>query len=579
MANYDTLKSSIQAVIRQNGNNEITGALLQQSLLTMISSLGAGYQFMGTASPTTNPGIPDQRVFYIVGPGVYTNFNGITVDGNSLSVLYYDTSWHKTDLIPKKSGFHFVGQITESLIKPTDFGLYNPSLYNFWFCDIPGTYDDFGGVVVNPGELAIIYNIDDTFGKLSLAVQSGRMPNYIPAIAPNNNYAGTVELNGNILSRGIYYNDAIQKIITNKPIVGFTASFTKTGKFVVVKNSYNNGVLNFVAPTVIEELTVERIGLQTLYLSTPLILKENEWLGFFSEITVENALFQTGAEETPSMGIYYSYENGTNWLFADINLQVGINFANVRSLYSVAEFQERFSGKRIAILGDSISTYQGWIPTGYQYFYPSNSCPDVNDVNKTYWKIVADKLGLEITNCAYSGSTCAVTGGYGVVGCSDERVAALGADGDPDIVLCFIGINDWGYGGVDLGDWTPKQAIPTDGNTFCNAYALMLSKIQIAYPNAKIFCATLLPDKARDTDHQWPLINSRGEYQCDYNEKVRQIAKGMGCQIIEFAESGICWNTIDDFFGDYSATYGIHPNAAGHQKLAAQLLAALQSKY
>ena len=35
MANYATLKAAIQDVVRTNGNNEITGALLQQSLLAM----------------------------------------------------------------------------------------------------------------------------------------------------------------------------------------------------------------------------------------------------------------------------------------------------------------------------------------------------------------------------------------------------------------------------------------------------------------------------------------------------------------------------------------------------------------
>ena len=69
MANYASLKAAIQQVVKTNGNNEITGALLQQSLLAMINALGADYLFVGVAQPSTNPGTPDQNVFYIAGPG------------------------------------------------------------------------------------------------------------------------------------------------------------------------------------------------------------------------------------------------------------------------------------------------------------------------------------------------------------------------------------------------------------------------------------------------------------------------------------------------------------------------------
>ena len=96
MANYETLKSAIQQVVKTNGNNEITGALLQQSLLAIINSLGAGYQFVGVATPATNPGTPDQKVFYIANSkDTYTNFGGISITEDEVVILYYDTAWHK----------------------------------------------------------------------------------------------------------------------------------------------------------------------------------------------------------------------------------------------------------------------------------------------------------------------------------------------------------------------------------------------------------------------------------------------------------------------------------------------------
>ena len=96
MANYETLKSAIQQVVKTNGNNEITGALLQQSLLAMINSLGSGYQYMGVATPTTNPGTPDQKIFYIaIQGGIYSNFNNIQVGDYEIAILKYDTAWSK----------------------------------------------------------------------------------------------------------------------------------------------------------------------------------------------------------------------------------------------------------------------------------------------------------------------------------------------------------------------------------------------------------------------------------------------------------------------------------------------------
>lgn len=93
MSNYATLKSAIQQVIKTNGNNEITGALLQQSLLSMINSLGAGYQFAGIATPDTNPGTPDQNVFYLAAkPGVYSNFNSYTII-NEIVIFKYNGTW------------------------------------------------------------------------------------------------------------------------------------------------------------------------------------------------------------------------------------------------------------------------------------------------------------------------------------------------------------------------------------------------------------------------------------------------------------------------------------------------------
>ena len=91
MANYETLKAAIQQVIKTNGNEEITGALLQQTLISVVNSLGATYQFVGLATPETNPGTPDYNVAYLAGTGTYPNFDGVSVFG--LGILKYNGTW------------------------------------------------------------------------------------------------------------------------------------------------------------------------------------------------------------------------------------------------------------------------------------------------------------------------------------------------------------------------------------------------------------------------------------------------------------------------------------------------------
>ena len=96
MSNYNSLKTTINANIKQNGNQEITGQILNSVLNQMVTTLGAGYQFGGIATTATKPGTPDAKIFYIAnGKGTYTNFGGLEVTEDEVVALYYDTEWHK----------------------------------------------------------------------------------------------------------------------------------------------------------------------------------------------------------------------------------------------------------------------------------------------------------------------------------------------------------------------------------------------------------------------------------------------------------------------------------------------------
>lgn len=131
MANYSNLKSAIDTNIKTNGNEEITGAILNTVLNSMVTSLGAGYQYMGVATTSTNPGTPDAKVFYLAyTPGTYTNFSGIVVTG--LCVLKYDTAWSKDDLPSGGGGYVLPAATTAALggikVGYTQTGKYYPVL-------------------------------------------------------------------------------------------------------------------------------------------------------------------------------------------------------------------------------------------------------------------------------------------------------------------------------------------------------------------------------------------------------------------------------------------------------------------
>ena len=94
MGNYEQLKQAISDVIKTNGNQEITGAILQKALLTIISTVGDGATFAGIATPTTNPGTPDQNLFYIATQkGTYSNFGGYVLENEVIIFSNNSGNW------------------------------------------------------------------------------------------------------------------------------------------------------------------------------------------------------------------------------------------------------------------------------------------------------------------------------------------------------------------------------------------------------------------------------------------------------------------------------------------------------
>ena len=96
MANYSELIQTINDSIKANGNQEITGPVLNAVLQAIVSGLSKGSLFAGIATTATNPGTPDGNVFYIaVEPGTYTNFSGLIVTDEISILRNTRTGWQK----------------------------------------------------------------------------------------------------------------------------------------------------------------------------------------------------------------------------------------------------------------------------------------------------------------------------------------------------------------------------------------------------------------------------------------------------------------------------------------------------
>lgn len=104
MANYTNLKNIIDQYITTNGQGDITGAILNDVLKSIVNSIGADFLFGGIVEPSSNVGTPDQNVFYIaIKDGTYTNFGNVTIP-NGITIFKWNGSWSNQILFAGDGG-------------------------------------------------------------------------------------------------------------------------------------------------------------------------------------------------------------------------------------------------------------------------------------------------------------------------------------------------------------------------------------------------------------------------------------------------------------------------------------------
>lgn len=208
-----------------------------------------------------------------------------------------------------------------------------------------------------------------------------------------------------------------------------------------------------------------------------------------------------------------------------------------------------------SILGDSVSTYMGYNPSGYAVFYDAEKCirNGIYSADDTWWsQVIRAYNGDLLVNGSFSGSR--VSGLEFPSANSLQRILNLRKDAIPDIILVYIGFNDFGYG-VPL-----KRKCFSNMNRllfFYDSYEIMLKRLKIAYPNSIIICGTLSKT----------FINNKPNWkfpeECvgkipfySYNASIRRACRKHKVALVELDH--IVYETID----------GSHPTNKGHETFA-----------
>ncbi len=200
---------------------------------------------------------------------------------------------------------------------------------------------------------------------------------------------------------------------------------------------------------------------------------------------------------------------------------------------------------RLSILGDSYSTFEGYLTpdtNAVWYWNHERDCTDVRNVRQTWWHQLLRDTGMRLcVNNSFSGATICHTG-YDQADYSDRSFCTrLTNLGSPDIILVFGATNDeWAHapiGEYKYADWTRE-----DLYKFRPAMAYLLCQLIDHYPNVKLYF--ILND----------ILSS------DINESVLTVCQHYQVPVIRL-------ENIDKQCG--------HPNVLGMQQIAQQVEKAL----
>lgn len=261
------------------------------------------------------------------------------------------------------------------------------------------------------------------------------------------------------------------------------------------------------------------------------------------------------------------------------------------------------AGKYISVIGDSISTYAGWSDSkpisdesctyryGEAYYGPEGGDYHNTDltVEDTWWHQAATELGAQILISNAGNSTGVFADTYSpnkdwenylkdLVGYKSRPYYLGTEERDPDIIAMYLGSKDVGlsvdkFGSIEQTDLAALIKEQADGSfiyaqpqNVAEAYCIMLHKMSITYPDAEIYCFTVVPNSGGYVS----TINSRLNNVYPFNEMVRGVAKRFGAHVVELMDEfqldpdGDAVVTEEDL-NEFKSCYNgdPHPNAKG----------------
>lgn len=272
--------------------------------------------------------------------------------------------------------------------------------------------------------------------------------------------------------------------------------------------------------------------------------------------------------------------------------------------FADADDPKPLEGKTISVMGDSISTYDGWSNKypitdesctnryGEPYYgLPGSDCHNEELlVSDTWWYQAAEELGAEILVSNAGNSTglfCASYPGDANWDLYLKEMLAWKSRGyhfgttekDPDIIALYIGTNEVcrapisQMGSIDDVDFDTLIVNNGDGTfiyaepaTVAEAYCILLHKVTTTYPNAEIYCFACVPSAGGTLS----TLNSRLPQANAFNEMVYGVAAYYGAPVVDLMDAYQLDPDGDNVatqeaFDSFAACYynDPHPNAKG----------------
>ena len=233
-------------------------------------------------------------------------------------------------------------------------------------------------------------------------------------------------------------------------------------------------------------------------------------------------------------------------------------------------------GRRLSVIGDSISTFTGYLSPGAPAAYYPNNTAELYTLSQMYWSALAERTNMVIdTIDAYGGSTVGTKWKEDVNYTPFIDESRLSRLGTPDIIIVEGGIND--FGGNPLGDY------PIDGSysnlyEFRTAYAYLLNQLKQRYPAAKIVCLSLLTPKTynnaqfpeKQTEVKQALAtDTTPHYLYEFNDSIKELSERYGCLFCDIYD-------LLNYYINTSSSLGPHPVAYGHLLMANRIESLLQ---